>query len=451
MARTFQMCFWVVFLCLSAGYSKAADYHYNDLQSATEIQSSKRQAELLRLIKKDSISLDDMLQAVVLCNPEIAAAQNDNEAATGRLIQAGLYPNPTIEFEAEDIPAGDVDFSRNQNTVSIIQPIIFGKRRSTAISAAVAEQEALRFALQNTIYQVLGDVRLAYMDLAYYKMALTLNGELLAQANKILAIAQARFNERAAPESELIAAQLKSTKFELNRRKLKLDILSTAKHLQSFLPDVPVPQEKISSELQFELPSLNLDRLLADARERHPLILASQEKVEAAKYRLALAKAERIPDVSFRGAYGRDTLERENIIEVGISIPLPLFNRNQGRIAEMQHKVSRSQHDAKSQSTRLETEITALQAAYMAARDYVAVYQTKIVPAAEKASEQVLVGYRAGRTGFPDLLNAQEGLAGEKLNLLDAVRDMNRSYALLYKITGSLMNDIEINEQKGDF
>ena len=451
MARTFQMCFWVVFLCLSAGYSKAADYHYNDLQSATEIQSSKRQEELLRLIKKDSISLDDMLQAVVLCNPEIAAAQNDNEAATGRLIQAGLYPNPTIEFEAEDIPAGDVDFSRNQNTVSIIQPIIFGKRRSTAISAAAAEQEALRFALQNTIYQVLGDVRLAYMDLAYYKMALTLNGELLAQANKILAIAQARFNERAAPESELIAAQLKSTKFELNRRKLKLDILSTAKHLQSFLPDVPVPQERISSELLFELPSLSLDRLLADARERHPLILASQKTVEAAKHRLALAKAERIPDVSFRGAYGRDTLERENIIEVGISMPLPLFNRNQGRIAEMQHKVSRSQHDAKSQCTRLETEITALQAAYMTARDYVAVYQTKIVPAAEKASEQVLVGYRAGRTGFPDLLNAQEGLAGEKLNLLDAVRDMNRSYALLYKITGSVMNNIEVNELKGDF
>ena len=451
MARTFQMCFWVVFLCLSAGYSKAADYQYNDLQSATEIQSSKRQAELLRLINKDSISLDDMLQAVVLCNPEIAAAQNDNEAATGRLIQAGLYPNPTIEFEAEDIPAGDVDFSRNKNTVSIIQPIIFGKRRSTAISAATAEQEALRFALQNTIYQVLGDVRLAYMDLAYYKMALTLNGELLAQANKILAIAQARFNERAAPESELIAAQLKSTKFELNRRKLKLDILSTAKHLQSFLPDVPVPQERISSELLFELPSLSLDRLLADARERHPLILASQKTVEAAKHRLALAKAERIPDVSFRGAYGRDTLERENIIEVGISMPLPLFNRNQGRIAEMQHKVSRSQHDAKSQCTRLETEITALQAAYMTARDYVAVYQTKIVPAAEKASEQVLVGYRAGRTGFPDLLNAQEGLAGEKLNLLDAVRDMNRSYALLYKITGSVMNDIETNEQKGDY
>ena len=132
-------------------------------------------------------------------------------------------------------------------------------------------------------------------------------------------------------------------------------------------------------------------------------------------------------------------------------MPLPLFNRNQGRIAEMQHKVSRSQHDAKSQCTRLETEITALQAAYMTARDYVAVYQTKIVPAAEKASEQVLVGYRAGRTGFPDLLNAQEGLAGEKLNLLDAVRDMNRSYALLYKITGSVMNDIETNEQKGDY
>jgi cobalt-zinc-cadmium efflux system outer membrane protein len=451
MARTFQMCFWIIFLCLYAGYSKAADYRHNDLQSATEIEPSKRQAELLRLLNNDPISLDDLLQAAVLFNPEIAAAQSNIGAATGRLRQAGLYPNPIIEFEAEDIPAGDVDFSRNQNTVSIIQPIILGKRRSTAISAATAEQEAARFALQNTINQVLGDVRFAYMDLVYHKMALALNGELLTHANKILDIAQARFNVRAATESELIAAQLKSTKFELNRRKLKLEISSTAKHLQSFLPDVPVPQERIRSELQFTLPSIDLDRLLADARERHPLILASQKTVEAAKHRLALAKAERIPDVSFRGAYGRDTSEGENIVEVGISIPLPFFNRNQGRIAEMHHMVSRSQHDAKSQRTRLEVEITALQVAYMAARDYAVVYQTKIVPAAEKAFDQVLERYRAGRTGFPDLLNAQDGLAGEKLSLLDAARDMNRSYALLHKIAGPLMNDIDIKELRGDF
>ncbi|MCP4717440.1 MAG: TolC family protein, partial [Deltaproteobacteria bacterium] len=408
MVRTLQMYCCVTVLCLYAGYSKAADYHYNNLQQAIEIEPSKRQAEVIRLLDKESISLDDLLKAASLCNPEIAAAQNDIGAATGRLRQAGLYPNPIIEFEAEDIPADNVDFSRNQNTVSITQPIILSKRRSTAISSATAEQAALRFALQNTIHQVLGDVRLAYIDLAYHRRAFTLHGELLANANKILAIAQGRFDARAATESELIAAQLKSTKIELNRRKKQFEIASSAKRLQAFLPDVLLPLKKIRTELRFNLPGIDLDRLLTDARELHPLILASQKTVEAAEHRLALAKAERIPDVSFRGAYGRDTSEGENIIEVGISIPLPFFNRNQGRIAEMRHVATRSHHDARSRKTRLEADITAAQASYMSARDFAAAYQTKIVPAAGRAFEKLLAGYRAGRAGFPDLLDAQE-------------------------------------------
>ena len=134
MVRILQLFFCVTILCLSAGFSRAADSHYINFQLATEIDPVKRQTEIYRITDKESISLDDLLKVAILCNPVIAAAQNDLGAAKGRLRQAGQYPNPTIEFEAEDIPAGDVDFSRNQNTVSIIQPIIFGKRRSTAIS-----------------------------------------------------------------------------------------------------------------------------------------------------------------------------------------------------------------------------------------------------------------------------------------------------------------------------
>jgi cobalt-zinc-cadmium efflux system outer membrane protein len=451
MVRIFQLYFCVTILCLSAGFSRAADSHYTNFQLATEIDPLKQQAEITRLTDKASVSLDDLLKAAILLNPVIAAAQNDIGAAKGRLRQAGQYPNPTIEFEAEDIPASDVDFSRNQNTVSIIQPIIFGKRRSTAISAAAAEQEVFGFELQHTINQVLGDVRLAYVDLAYYERAFTLHGELLAIADKTLEIVRARFEEHAATEVELIAAQLKSRKIRLNRTKVKRERASSIKRLQSFFPEVPLTAERIHVELPVNLPGIDLEDLLADVYEQHPLMLASKKKAEAAEHRLALANAERIPDVSFRGAYGRDTTEGENIVEFGISIPLPLFNRNQGRIAEARHLVDRSHNDAKFYGTRLEAEITAAQASYMAARDYAAEYQAEIVPAVERAFKQVLERYRAGRTEIPDLLNAQEETADAKLSLLEAMWDMNRGYALLHKIAGPVMKEIPVKELKGDF
>ncbi len=450
MVRTCRMYLCAIVVCLYAGYAKAADNHRNDPSAATEVETSKAQTDFLHLFDERSISLDDLLKAALQYNPEIAAAQNDISAATGRLRQAGLYPNPTIEFEAEDIPAGDVDFSRNQNTVSIIQPIIIGQRRSNAVSAAAAEQESLRFVLQHTIHQVLGDIRLAYTDLVCLERALVLSGELLSDANEVLAIAQARFDASAATKSELLAAQMKSTTFELNIRNLQLKIASAAKHLQSFLPGVRVTKDRIRHELSMNLPGIDLERLLADVRRQHPLILAAEKSSEAAEYRLALAKAERLPDVSFRGAYGRDTAERENIFEVGISIPLPLFNRNQGRIAEMRHMAARSHHEARSCIARLEAEISAAQASYMTARNYVSVYRKRIVPAADTAFEHNLERYRAGRAGLPDVLNAMEELAGAKLSLLKAVRDMNKAHALLHKVAGTAMNDIQVKEQKGD-
>ena len=450
MVRTFQMYFCVLFLCLYAGYTKAADYRNVDVHTAIERESSIQQTEIFHLLNKDSISLDDILQVAMLCNPEIAAAQNKIGAATGRLRQAGLYPNPTIEFEAKDIPAGDVDFSRNQNTVAIIQPIIIGKRRSAAISAAFAEQESRRFSLQNTIYEVLGDVRMAYVELTYYERAFILQGEMLTVANKILKIVRTRFDARAATEPELISAQLNSTKLELNRRKMKLKQVSAAQHLQSLLPDVEVPVEKISTELSLNLPGIDLEHLLTAVRGRHPLVLAAKKSTEAAEHRLALAKAERIPDVSLRTAYGRNTAEGENIIEFGISIPLPFFNRNQGRMTEMRHMATWAHNDARTSVARRESEIASAQTTYMASRDYAAVYQTKIVPAAERFFTQTMERFRAGRGELQDLIDAQEKLAGERLVLLEATRDLNIAYAHLHKIVGPSMNEILKKDTKGD-
>ena len=91
MVRIFQLYFCVTILCLSAGFSRAADSHYTNFQLATEIDPLKQQAEITRLTDKASVSLDDLLKAAILLNPVIAAAQNDIGAAKGRLRQAGQY------------------------------------------------------------------------------------------------------------------------------------------------------------------------------------------------------------------------------------------------------------------------------------------------------------------------------------------------------------------------
>jgi cobalt-zinc-cadmium efflux system outer membrane protein len=443
MIRTLQIYIIIVILCSCtvcrpalAGNENASDFLVSDLPVATYPEVESRQEEICRLIEKDEILLDDLLQAALLCSPVIAAAQNEIGAATGRFRQAGLYPNPTIEFEAEDIPAGDVDFSRNKNKVSIIQPIILGKRRSASVAAAAAEREARRFSLQNTVFEVLCNVRLAYAELLFARSSIALYAELLVNARETLQIAQTRFDALAASESDLIKAQVKVYELELGKRKLTRQIASATQALQSILQDAQLSSDKIVGDLSVTLPSFNLNQLLADVSKQHPLILSAQKAVEAAENRFKLAKAERIPDVSFRGAFGRNSAEGENIIEAGISIPLPLFDRNQGRIAEAHHLAIRARNDAKACAARLSAELTFAHTTYMASQDDVAIFREQIVPAVKRAFLQAMAGYRAGRINLHDLLNEQEIFINAKLSLMKAVWDLNSAFALMHRAAG---------------
>jgi cobalt-zinc-cadmium efflux system outer membrane protein len=443
MVRKLQLYIIAVVLCVcafyrtaQAGNDDAQDFLEADLLSATQEDAASWQPEIRRLLEKDEISLDDLLRAALLCSPVIAAAQNEIGAATGRFHQAGLYPNPTIKFEAEDIPAGDVDFSRNQNKISFIQPIILGKRRSAAVAAAAAEREARSFTMQNTVFEVLCNVRLAYVELLFARSSVDLHENVLVIARRTLQIAQIRFDALAAFESELIKAQIKVHELELGKRKQTRQIASATQSLQSIFQDAQLSADRIVGDLTMTLPSFNLEQLLAAVCRRHPLILAAQKTVEAAENRFKHAKAERIPDVSFRGSFGRNTANGENIIEAGISIPLPLFNRNQGRITETRNLATRARNEARVCAARLSADITAAHTSYMAARDDVAVSSKQILPATRRAFLNAQERYRAGRGNLHDLLNAQEILIDVQLSQLVAVRDLNSSFALLHRAAG---------------
>jgi cobalt-zinc-cadmium efflux system outer membrane protein len=290
--------------------------------------------------------------------------------------------------------------------------------------------------MQNTVFEVLCNVRLAYVELLFARNSVDLHEEVLVIARKTLQIAQIRFDALAAFESELIKAQMKVHELELGKRKQTRQIASATQSLQSILQGAQLEADRIVGDLTMTLPSFNLEQLLAAVCRRHPLILSAQKTVEAAENHLKHAKAERIPDVSFRGSFGRNTAKGENIIEAGISIPLPLFNRNQGRISETRYLATRARNEARVCAARLSADITSAHTSYMAARDDVAVSRKQILPAAKRAFLNAQERYRAGRVNLHDLLNAQEILIDVRLSLLVTVRDLNSSFALLHRAAG---------------
>ena len=383
------------------------------------------------------VTLSKLLELTALNNPEIAAAGSMVGAAEGRLWQADLYPNPTLELEAEDIPTNHIGLARAENVVSLSQPVILSSRRSAAVAAARADTAASKLHAVHVTRHVLGEVRLAYVEAMYLNAALALYDELATIAITTLELASARFSERAAPESESLRAQVEVHELALGRRRLERKQTACQQRLVGLLGGVALNIKAVPDAFHAQLPEIDLGKLRAAIASDHPGLLAARKAIEASEQRRHQAQAQSIPDIDVRLAYGRNTNEDHDFVEAGLSIPLPLFNRNQGRISESEHQLARTRWDEKVLANRLQTRLSSAYAAYLTAHDDRRGLDEHIIKAAQQSMAQSREGYRAGHVPLTTLLEAQRTLARARLAHLDALRDQHLAYARLWQLAGA--------------
>ncbi len=425
----------------TAEVASQSDNPYNSASPMASELPGGSETEIDVLLRKENIGLEELLHIAEISNPELRSAKHDAGAAAGRLWQEELYPNPTLAFEAEDIPASDLGLSSSENKIAIVQPLVIGRRRSHAISAATAKQDKSHLLVQHKRRQILGEVRHRYVELIYLKQTLELHAELHEIVQQTFQIAKARFDAKAAPESEMIKTQIDLRELELGARRLQRQLAASSTQLQSLLGGLEVPVGNIRGQLPTHLPELEIGTLRTAVQEEHPAVLAARKEIEAAERLFDQTKAERIPDTELRLAYGRNAATDENIVEAAIGIPLPLFDRGQGNILESRHLAAKARRDKESVVHALLAELATTYSSYMTARDEVTTLQDQIAPDAEKAFTQAKAGYEAGKTALLDLLDAQRTLVKIRLSELESLRDMNMARAQLWKIAGAGINE----------
>ncbi|MHC4414993.1 MAG: TolC family protein [Planctomycetota bacterium] len=393
----------------------------------------------------DEITIDDLLQAAERFNPRIAEARAAIGVAAGETWQAGLYPNPSLEFEAEEIPLSAGGLTDSTTTIGILQPIIVSGRLSAAVASRSAEQRARGWDLQETRRAVFGDIRHQLAEVLYLREAMRLNGTLQAMAGQTLRIAETRFEARAAPESEVIRARVEADSLEIAIGRLKRDLAAAGARLNLLVGGREVPIDRLAIELASNGPDLDLAELEQQLRERHPSLLAASERIKAAEHRVEEAKAGQHPDVAARLAYGFDGEVEEHILEAGLSIPLTIFDRNQGNVLKARFELIASKEQARAELNQLRAELATAYQRYMAAREQIAAFEQRIVGAAETSLAQTREGYTAGKLQFLDLLDAQRTLAQARVARLNLARELNFSWAQLHAILGE-----SLKQRKGD-
>ncbi|AGL86939.1 MULTISPECIES: TolC family protein [Pseudomonas] len=383
-------------------------------------------------VEQPLLSLDSALARAFANNPELAAARWEIDIAQGARQQAGLIPNPVLSVDAEDT-------RRDSRTTSVklSQALELGGKRGARIDVASRGQELAALELERRRNQLRADVLDAYYTALRAQERTQLAGRSLALAERGVAVAQGRVNAgKASPvEATRAQVQLAEVRLELNRGQMEQDnaYRRLAMVTGAATSDFAGVQEQPLALAALPAPAQLLGRL----PETTELRLAEQEVVQR-EASLGLEKAQRIPDLDVSVGSQYDASARERVNLVGLSMPLPLFNRNQGNVLSAARRADQARDLRNATELRLRTETRQALEQWNTARGEVQSFNQTILPAAQRAVDSATQGFEMGKFSFLDVLDAQRTLIGARTQYLAAVAQTTDAWVRIERIYGDL-------------
>ncbi|WLH91116.1 TolC family protein [Pseudomonas sp. FP453] len=376
-----------------------------------------------------SLTLDSALQSAFANNPDLAAAQWEIDIAQGGRQQAGLIPNPVLSVDAEDT-------RRDTRTtgVKLSQTLELGGKRGARIDVATRAQDAAALTLEQRRNTLRADVIDSYYSALRAQERLDLAQRSLALAERGLVVANARVTAGKTSPVEATRAQVQLSEIRLELNRAQMGLTDAYRRLAASTGSATVEFQAVATQ---GLPQLPAAQLLARLEQTAELRLAELQILQG-EASVGLEKAQRIPDldVSIGSQYDAGARERVNL--VGVSMPLPLFNRNQGNVLAASRRADQARDLRNATELRLRTETRQALDLWQTANSEVRAFNQQILPAAQSAVDSATRGFEMGKFNFLDVLDAQRTLIAARTQYLVATAQATDAWVRIERIYGDL-------------
>mgnify|MGYP002781069677 FL=1 len=199
-----------------------------------------------------------------------------------------------------------------------------------------------------------------------------------------------------------------------------------------------MPNVAVAGDLEIPLPEYDLERVKAYVLGVHPDLRAAQVGVERAQLALRRATVEPVPNVTVGAGYVRQNQNQSNDWVVAASIPVPLWNRNQGNILAAKAQIGEAVAEVGRVQNDLTGRLSVAFGSYTAARTRAEKYKSAILPKAEESYRLSLKAYQGGQFEYLRVLQAQRAVAEARLEYLRSLGEMWRAAS---EIAGLMLED----------
>lgn len=373
----------------------------------------------------------------LLQNPELAVVAWEIRAGEARILQAGLLPNPELGITVENV-AGSGAFkgvAGAETTLHLSQVLELGGKRRRRVRLATLGRDLAAWDYETKRVEVLTRVTLAFVDVLGARERLSLHEELVRLAEQVRHTVAERVKAgKVSPVEETKAGVALSTRrIALGRAGRDLETARTrlAATWGSAIPSFETVEGHLAPIAA--LPAMEqLVRRLA----RNPDLARWVTEMAQRHAAVELEGARKITDPTVGAGFRHVNETDDNALVLEVSLPLPVFDRNQGRSLETRYRLAKAGEERRAAEVRVRTALAATYAALATASTEATTLKSEVLPGAQRAFEAVREGYRQGKFGVLDVLDAQRTLSAARGQYIEALVAYHKAVAEVERLIG---------------
>jgi cobalt-zinc-cadmium efflux system outer membrane protein len=287
-------------------------------------------------------------------------------------------------------------------------------------------------------FRLLTDVRQNYWEVVTLQRRAEVLEELITLAEKTVENAEKLLKAKVGSELDVVQLEVDRERYKAEYEATKRALPAAFRRLAASTGVYQLPETKLRGDLETPLTNYDLQRVKAYVLGIHPEMRSAQLGVERAQLVIQRAEVEPIPNVTVSAGYVRQNQNRSDDWVIGVSLPVPVWNRNQGNIFAARAQLGESLNEAARIQNELVGRIASAFTNYGEARARAEKYKSSIIPKAERSLELAQKAYQGGQFEYLRVLQSQRAIAEARLEYIRSLGDMWRAAS---SIAGLMLED----------
>ncbi|MGV3486955.1 MAG: TolC family protein [Planctomycetaceae bacterium] len=352
-----------------------------------------------------ALTLADVEALACQGNPTLLQARAQVQGAIGKAIQAGLWPNPTLIYSAEQIGVAGTAGEFHGGLVR--QRIVTAHKLDLSRAKYLARTRTAEWVALAQQYRVLNDIRLHYFRTRGRQELVAVQQELLKNSEDSVVTFGEMHNVGQATRAEVHQANVRLQQQRLKVLMAENDFRQSAEELMA-LAGADVPASTFATPLAGPLAVIDWDEAIYRLLEESPQIAAARSKLEADRIAIRREIAEPVPDIIVQGGAGYNFEAGETVGAAQVMMEVPVFDWNQGTIRQAEADYARQTGELRRTELSLRQQLAQQYRNYLTAVQHVQNYEQVVLPEAKAAYDLRLQSYEVDRAPWTDVLAAEQ-------------------------------------------